>query len=135
MTLSVTTISLVGLMSLHLSIARGNDSASRFAEATQFGNATVEGLRAQTIPNMLLSLTGSSATAPPIDVNLTTLAGRAGMTYRRRVLVEQLNSASTSLWRIRVEIGWTDDGGASTGAAELQHLVAIELIRTVEEQL
>ena len=135
MTLSITTIGLVGLVSLHLSIARGNDGASRFAEATQFGSATLEGLRAQTVPNMVQTLTGSSLTAPPIDVNLTTVTGRAGMIYRRRVIVEQLTSASTSLWRIRVEIGWTDDGAASTAAAELQHLVAVELIRSLEEQL
>jgi prepilin-type N-terminal cleavage/methylation domain-containing protein len=135
MTLTVTTIGLAGLMSLHLSIARGNDGASRFAEATQFANATLEQLRAKTIVNMLAGLPGSP-TAPPVDVTLPTVAGRAGMTYTRRVVITQLNSASTSLWRIRVEVGWIDDGAdMATGAAELKHLVAAELIRTVEEQL
>jgi prepilin-type N-terminal cleavage/methylation domain-containing protein len=136
MTLTVTTIGLVGLMSLHLSIARGNDGASRFVEATQIGNQQLESLRAQSPIAMMTTLTGVSTSVPPVDVTLPTVAGRAGMTYRRRVLVEQLNAASTSLWRIRVEVGWTDDGavqGANGGL--LDHLVAVELIRTVEEQL
>jgi prepilin-type N-terminal cleavage/methylation domain-containing protein len=136
MTLTVTTIGLVGLMSLHLSIARGNDSASRFAEATQIANATLEGLRAQKLADMMTTLTGSPTSTPPTDVTRPTVAGRAGMTYRVRVLVTQLTSASSSLWRLRVEVGWTEDGAAEGDQGGLlDHLVAVELIRTVEEQL
>lgn len=136
LTLAVTTIGLVGLMSLHLSIARGNDSAARFAEATQIGNATLESLRAQSLPDMMKTLTGNPAAVPPTDVNLSTMAGRGGMTYTRRVLVTVLNSASTSLWKIRVEVRWAEDGAAVGSAGDpLSHTVAIELIRTVEESL
>ena len=44
-TLSVTTIGLIGLLSLHLSIARGNDGASRSAEAEQITATNLESLR------------------------------------------------------------------------------------------
>jgi prepilin-type N-terminal cleavage/methylation domain-containing protein len=144
-TLAVTTIGLIGLFSLHLSIARGNDGASRAAEATQIGNATIEQLRSARITDMVGQLTGNPNDLPPIDVtsfsaaisgSTGTVAGRAGMTYRRRVIVTALNSASASLWKIRVEVGWTEDGaaaGASGGAFD--HLVSAEVIRTVEEAL
>ena len=119
-TLAVTTIGLVGLLSLHLSIARGNDNASRASEAQQLANQTLETLRAQ-------------RTA---DVTLSSAVGRANMTYRRRVVITTLNAASSSLWLMRVEVSYTEDGG-SAGAAggSLDHTMAAELIRTVEEAL
>ena len=40
-TLSVTTIGLVGLLSLHLSVSRGNDGASRSAEARAWSTSEV----------------------------------------------------------------------------------------------
>jgi type II secretory pathway pseudopilin PulG len=146
MTLGVTTIGLVGLLSLHLSIVRGNDGASRAAEATQLGHATLESLRAaRTTGDMVGMLTGNALDAPPIDlpwcrrnnnVVETTAVGRNGMTYRCRVVVVQLPSASGSLWRIRVEIGWTDDGAAQGAqGGMLDHLIALEVIRTREEAM
>ena len=87
-------------------------------------------------------LTNNPAALPPIDVPFcnktglvisTTATGRAGMTYRCRVVVTQLNAASASLWKIRVEVGWTDDGaaqGAQGGA--LDHLIAVEVLRSEE---
>lgn len=147
MTLGVTTIGLIGLLSLHLSLVRGNDGASRAAEATQLGNTTLESLRAaRSVRDMMQLLTGDVGAAPPVDVPWcrrdasdsveATAIGRNGMTYRCRVVVVELTSASTSLWRIRVEIGWTDDG-AAPGAlgGTLDHLIAVELIRTVEEAM
>ncbi|HWU91038.1 MAG TPA: prepilin-type N-terminal cleavage/methylation domain-containing protein [Kofleriaceae bacterium] len=145
MTLGVTTVGLVGLLSLHLSIARGNDGASRAAEAAQIGTTVLESLRAARKPDMVAMLTGNALDPPPIDVPFcrrnegvveTTATGRNGMTYRCRVVVVELTAASPSLWRIRVEIGWTEDGaaqGAQGGA--LDHLIAVEVIRTVEEAL
>ena len=133
LTLGVTTIALVGLMSLHLSIARGNDGASRFSEATQIANTTVESLRAQRIADMLVTL---AAVAPPIDFTMPTVTGRAGMTYSRRVIVTALTGATTNLWRIRVEVGWAEEGAAIGSAGDpLTHFVASEVIRTVEEAL
>lgn len=135
-TLAITTIGLIGLLSLHVSVARGNDGASRAAEATQIANATIESLRARRLPDMMNALTGSSTSVPPTDVMLSTVTGRALMTYRRRVIITELNSASTSLWRIRVEVGWTEDGAAQGAMGGiLDRLVASELVITVEESL
>lgn len=144
MTLGVTTIGLVGLLSLHLGLVRGNDGASRAAEATQLGHATLESLRAAHHRDMLEDLTGNPLAPLPIDVNwcrrdngvvLATVVGRNGMTYRCRVVVVSPPGAP-GLSRIRVEIGWTDDG-AEQGAQDglLDHLIAVEVIRTVEEEL
>ncbi len=146
MTLGVTTIGLIGLLSLHLSIVRANDGASRAAEATQLAHATLESLRAaRSSSDMIELLTGNPADAPPIDmpwcrrnngVVETTAIGRNGMTYRCRVVVVAPAPAVPSLWRIRVEIGWTDDGAAQ-GAQDglLDHLIAVEVIRTAEDVL
>jgi prepilin-type N-terminal cleavage/methylation domain-containing protein len=136
LTLTVTTIGLVGLLSLHLSIARGNDLANRSAEAASIGNAALEQLRAARIPDMMQLLTGSPTSTPPVNINFGTVAGRNNMTFRRQVKVTQLNNASTSLWLIRVEVGWTEDGatqGADSGT--LDHMIASEVVRTVEEAL
>ena len=145
MTLGVTTVGLVGLLSLHLSIARSNDGASRAAEAAQIGNAVLESLRAARTPDMMAMLTGNPNDPPPIDLPFcrrnagtieATATGRNGMTYRCRVVVVELTPSSMILWRIRVEIGWTEDGaaqGAQGGA--LDHLIAVEVLRTKEEAL
>ncbi|MGN6108008.1 MAG: type IV pilus modification PilV family protein [Kofleriaceae bacterium] len=135
-TLGVTTVGLVGLLSLHLSIARGNDGASRAAEATQVGHATLEELRSARIPDMMQQLVGNPTATPPVDLTLSTVAGRAGMTYRRRVVVTELTAASASLWKIRVEVEWTEDGAAEgANAGAFDHRIAVEVIRTVEEAL
>jgi hypothetical protein len=144
MTLGVTTIGLIGLLSLHLSIVRTNDGASRTAEATQLGHATLEALRASHHRDMLEALTGNPLAPLPIDVGwcrrdggvvLATAVGRNGMTYRCRVVVVAVGEVP-GLSRVRVEIGWTDDGAAQ-GAQDglLDHLIAVEVIRTVEEEL
>ena len=145
MTLGVTTIGLIGLLSLHLSLVRGNDGASRAAEATQIGHTVLESLRAaRTTGDMVKMITGSELSPLPIDAqwcrrnnNVTeaTAVGRNELTYRCRVVIVQL-PASPSLWRIRVEIGWTDDGAVQgTQGGVLDHLIAVEVIRTVEERI
>lgn len=136
LTLTVTTIGLIGLLSLHLSIARGNDLATRSAEAASIGNATLEQLRAARIPDMMFQLTGNPAATPPVSTNLPTVVGRNLMTFRRHVVVTQLNNASTSLWLVRVEVGWTEDGAAQgADGGTLDHVIPSEVVRTVEEAL
>jgi len=133
-TLSVTTIGLIGLLSLHLSIARGNDGASRSAEAQQIGTIELEALRAQSSSEMMKTLTGSATTSPPVTAPVKTVVGRGGMTYRitRSVVVP----AGTSLWRIRVETAWTDDGAAAgANGGQLDHMLPLEVVRTQEEAL
>ena len=133
-TLSITTIGLIGLLSLHLSIARGNDGASRSAEAQQIGTIELEALRAQSSSEMMKTLTGSATTSPPVTAPVKTVVGRGGMTYRitRSVVVP----AGTSLWRIRVETAWTDDGAAAgANGGQLDHMLPLEVVRTQEEAL
>jgi type II secretory pathway pseudopilin PulG len=145
MTLGVTTIGLIGLLSLHLSIVRSNDGASRTAEATQIAHATLESLRqARTTDDLTMLLVGLPS-PPPIDVPFcrrngnaveATTVGRNGMTYRCRVVVLALPTAASTIWRIRVEIGWTDDGAAQGAQGGiLDHLIAVEMLRTPEEAL
>ena len=136
LTLTVTTIGLIGLLSLHLSIARGNDAANRSAEASQIANGTIEQLRAARIPDMIAELGLPLGSVPPQDLNpLDTVAGRGGMTFRRRVILTSL-AASSSLWLIRVEVSWAEDFAAyGSNGGMLDHTVSAEVIRTVEEAL
>jgi prepilin-type N-terminal cleavage/methylation domain-containing protein len=135
-TLSVTTIGLIGLLSLHLSVARGNDGASRSAEAQQIGASQIEQLRAMSVSNMMFTLTGSTALAFPAGPQVKTVPGRSNMSFTVTSTVTQLTTASPSLIKIRVVTGWTEDGG-TTGAngGQLDHQLALEVIRTLEESL
>lgn len=134
-TLSVTTIGLIGLLSLHLSIARGNDGASRSAEAQQVGAGELEALRAMRTPEMMIALGGTAASLPPLTAPVKTVDGRAGMTYRITRSVSAVGS-SGSLWLIRVETAWTDDGAAQgANAGQLDHMLPLEVVRTMEEAL
>jgi len=126
-TLSVTTIGLIGLLSLHLSIARGNDCASRSAEAEQITATNLETLRAQDITTML-----NAITAQPT----LTATGRNGLTYSVTRTSSVLTSASTSLVLVRVVTSLTEDGAtAGTNGGQLDHAIALEVIRTMEEKL
>ena len=134
-TLSVTTIGLIGLLSLHLSIARGNDGASRSAEAQQIGAAQIEALRALRSKDMMNALVGNPLAVPPVVAPAITMAGRAGMTYRIVRKVDTVGSTG-SLWRIRVETSWTDDGAAAgANGGQLDHTLPLEVVRTMEEAL
>ena len=126
-TLSVTTIGLIGLLSLHLSIARGNDGASRSAEAEQITATNLETLRSMDITTML-----NAITAQPT----LTAAGRNGLTYSVARSSTVLTAASTSLVRVRVVTSWTEDGAAAgANGGQLDHAIALEVIRTMEEKL
>jgi prepilin-type N-terminal cleavage/methylation domain-containing protein len=131
-TLSVTTIGLVGLLSLHLSVARGNDGASRSAEAQQICASQIEALRAQAAPVMMKTLTGDNTTLPPVTAPAITVEGRGGMTFTVTRSVDLVGA----LWRIRVVTQWTEDGGTlGANGGQLDHAVALEVIRTYEEVL
>lgn len=135
-TLSVTTIGLVGLLALHLSVVRSNDGASRSAEAQQIGAATLESLRAQRVDDMMIALTGSATPALPTKPDETTMVGRGGRTYKVTTTVDAPPGTSTSLLRIRVVTSWTEDGGtAGANGGQLDHALALEVVRTREEAL
>jgi prepilin-type N-terminal cleavage/methylation domain-containing protein len=134
-TMSVTTIGLIGLLSLHLSIARGNDGASRSAEAQQVGVSEIESLRALSLVNMMQRLTSSTALVFPTAPRVLTVVGRGNTTFTVTTQVTQLNASSPSLLKLRTTVQWTEDGGTTGANAQLDHQLALEIIRTMEEVL
>ena len=136
-TLSITTIGLIGLLSLHLSITRGNDGASRAAEAQQITASTLEALRGLRIANgdLMRTLTGNPAANPPVVAAAVIVPGRAGANYSVVSSVTAL-PAAPALWRIRVQTSWTEDGAvAGANGGQLDHTIALEIIRTMQESL
>jgi len=135
-TLSVTTIGLIGLLALHLSIARGNDGASRAAEAEQITTTALEDLRAQSPRTMMKTLTGNPLAMPPATAVPVIVKGRNGLSYRVTRSVTALTAVSPSLWLVRVSTSWGEEGAAIGSAGDpLTHTIALEVIRTIEEQL
>jgi len=135
-TAAVTVIGFAALLGLHLATMSGNAQSSRSAEAVAVCQDTMEHLRSLTISGMTQELTGSAGTTLPIDVTLSTTTGRAGATFARRAIVEELTATSVDLVRIRVEVSWTDDGavpGSDQGVHD--HVVSLELVRTRQEAL
>ena len=132
-TLTITTIGLVGLLSLHVSLTRGNELSARAQEGAVIANQTVENLRSQRPADMMTTLTGNPASVPPLTVTIGTAAGRNGLTYRRSVTVTALTA---TLWKLRVVVGWTDDGAvAGSSAGKFDHTMASEIVRTTQETL
>jgi prepilin-type N-terminal cleavage/methylation domain-containing protein len=135
-TLTVTTIGLIGLLSLHLSVTRGNDGASRSAEAQQIGVSELESLRAMRLPDMSQALTGSSTLSFPTPPRVRTRLGRGGVPFTVTSTVTQLSSVSPSLLKIRVVTSWAEEGGTfGSNGGTLDHSLALEVIRTLEESL
>ena len=138
-TLSVTTIGLVGLLALHLSIARGNDGASRSADAQQIAASELESLRGLPVsgPNSLMfQLTNSQTLVTSTPARIRTQVGRTGMTYQIKTTAMLLSATSSSLLKIRTEVSWTEDGGVlGANGGQLDHMLPLEIIRTVEEAL
>ncbi|HET9625734.1 MAG TPA: prepilin-type N-terminal cleavage/methylation domain-containing protein [Kofleriaceae bacterium] len=138
-TLSVTTIGLVGLLALHLSIARGNDGASRSADAQQLAASEIEALRALPIAgtnSLMTALSGSPLLALPTPQRTRTAIGRTGMSFTIKTKATAIVGASSSLIKIRTEVSWTEDGGtAGANNGQLDHMLPLEIIRTVEEAL
>lgn len=136
-TLGITVVGLTGLMSLHVATIRANDSTAKNGEAVAIAQETLETLRADTLPDLLARF---AVTALPVNSSLNTVAGRNGITFRRRVQITELTAASTDLIKIRVVVQWSDDNanGSGTGsgaAAVYDHQISLELIRTVQEAL
>lgn len=135
-TMSVTTIGLIGLLSLHVSVSRGNDGASRSAEAQQIAVTELESLRALGLVPMMAALTGSASLTFPTAPRVRTTTGRGAMTYTVTTQASTLPGTSASLVKIRTVVSWTDDGGtAGSNGGQLDHQLALEVIRTMEEAL
>lgn len=135
-TMAVTVIGLMGLMSLHLTTTRGNDIAGRSGEGVTIATQTLEDLRSRGFRDMVQLLTGNRNSALPIDETMDVVQGRSGMSYRRRAVIQELTEASSGLVRIRIEVGWTDDGALPESDQGVHdHLIVLEVIRTRQEAL
>lgn len=140
--LTITVVGLMGLMSLHASMIRGNREAARLAEATNFAQETLEKLRAIPVVDNDLSVPGPAETLEtrfnplPIDnVLVGTEVGQAGVTYAMRLSVTPI---SGTLVRMRVRVTWVDSGddpSSATDPPENRHEVAVEIIRSTLEAL
>ncbi|HUJ60106.1 MAG TPA: prepilin-type N-terminal cleavage/methylation domain-containing protein [Kofleriaceae bacterium] len=128
-TLVVTVFGLMGMMALHISLTAGNDAASRSQEALAVGSEVMESLRSKRATDMMMALTGSTTTLPPVDIiNYQTLSGRNGVSYQVDAHVSQVG-ASANLWKLRIVVNWVEDSSSQT------HTLPIELVRTTQEAL
>jgi prepilin-type N-terminal cleavage/methylation domain-containing protein len=133
-TLSVTTIGLVGLLSLHLSVARGNDGASRSAEAQQMCVSELESLRAMDYSGLQNALAGPPNGFP--RTRITTQQGRNGFAFTVTSTLTDLPTVSSGLLKIRVVTTWAEEGAAFAGGnGAFDHSLALEVIRTMQEAL
>jgi prepilin-type N-terminal cleavage/methylation domain-containing protein len=131
-TMTITIIGLTGLLSLHMATIKGNQIASRSAEATTFAQEVIEELRTRTVDSIIAQY----GLLPVNDELIDSPAGRAGMTYTRRLWINELTTMSEDLIRIRVEVSWADDGADPATADEsLRHSIALEIVRTRQEKL
>jgi type IV pilus assembly protein PilV len=125
-TMVVTVFGLMGVMSLHVSMTRGNDTAGRTQEAISIGGQMMETLRSERPADMMTAL---SATAPPVDIApWVTVAGRNGLSYTVDVHISAV-AGNTNLWKIRLEVKWTDDGST------VERMIPIELVRNNRDAL
>jgi prepilin-type N-terminal cleavage/methylation domain-containing protein len=128
-TLVVTMFGLMGVMAVHLTMTSGSANAGRNSEAIAVGTQMLESLRAERPTDMMQTLTGTSTSLPPVDLtNYTTKTGRNGVSYTIDVHVAPLG-VSGNLWRIRVEVKWTEDSSTAS------HTLPFEVIRTAQEAL
>ena len=136
-TATITVIGFAGLLGLHLAAIGGNGLSGRAGEAVTLASRTMEQLRSDSVGGMIQDLTGSSSTALPlVNVSMSTLQGRNGMTYRRLVSVQELTAVSSDLIQIHVAIQWTDDGAVTASDSGIHdHEVTLEMIRTRQEGL
>lgn len=132
-TMAVTVIGLLGLMAMYVATAKGNEATARSSAAVTVAQDTLEELRSFSLAELVAKF---GQTDLPIDVNLNTVAGRDGTTYRRHVTVDELAAVSRDLVRLRVEVAWTDDNAAvgSDGGAH-DHQVGLEMVRSTVEGL
>lgn len=126
-TLVVSMFGVMGLVGLNATFSRSSQSMNQTQEAVAVGKQVIEDLRAKRTADLVVALTGSTASAPPFDrTAYTSVAGRNGMTYTVDVNVA---AVTATLWRMRVTVQWTDD----TDGRERE--LPLELIRSSTEAL
>lgn len=132
--LVITVIGLLGLMAMHNATLKGNRDSARAAEAISIAQRTMEELRTLAVNTGTDSITSRYGPLPLQDVQLDTVIGRAGITYRRLFSAQQ--TAANTLVRVRVVISWSDSGDDPSVVDEQEkHDIALEMLRTMEEAL
>jgi prepilin-type N-terminal cleavage/methylation domain-containing protein len=130
-TLAVTLIGLAGLMTLHHVVSDSTGSAGRMAEASGIAEAALEEVR-QLAFNRIEAEFGP----PPIDIELEQATGKGERVYNRQLIIDPLDAVSADLFRVRIEVTWTDDGaaaGSDDGAHD--HTFVLETFRTRQEAM
>jgi prepilin-type N-terminal cleavage/methylation domain-containing protein len=130
-TLAVTLVGLAGLMTLHHVVSGGTGSAGRMAEASGIAESALEEVR-----QLAFATIEAQFGAPPFDVELEQAAGKGERVYDRRLIIDPLDEVSADLFRVRIEVSWTDDGaaaGSDDGAHD--HTFVLETFRTRQEAL
>jgi prepilin-type N-terminal cleavage/methylation domain-containing protein len=128
-TLAVTLIGLAGLMTLHHVVSEGNSSAGRTTEASAIAETALEEVRQLAF----VQIETQFGTAP-IDADLEEATGKGEHVYRRRLLIEPIDAVSPDLFRVRIEVSWSEDGaaaGSDEGAHD--HTFVLETLRTRQE--
>ncbi len=126
-TLAITVLGLMGAVGLHRSVSAGSSSAGQLMEATVVGTQVMETLRSRRTLEVATELIGSPSASPPFTrTNYTSVIGRNGLTYTIDASVIAL---SGTLWRIRVDVHWTDDESGET------RTLPIELLRASTESM
>lgn len=126
-TLAVTMFGLMGLIALNTTFSRSSQTMNRSQEGVAVGKQVIEELRAKRTAELVTALTGTVAATPPFSrTGYTTVAGRNGLSYTVDV---DVTAVTSTLWRMRVEVEWTDDTDGSTRS------VPLELIRASTEAM
>lgn len=124
--LVISVFGLLGVLAMHGSLSRGIATTDETQEALAFAARTLETLRAMRVDQMTAAI-APTASAPPFgQTGYATTTGRKGVTYQADVQVTEV-PGTAGLWRLRVEVSWTE-GGES-------HRLPIEVLRTTRESL
>jgi prepilin-type N-terminal cleavage/methylation domain-containing protein len=130
-TLAVTLIGLGGLLTLHHVISEGTATSSQMAEASSIAEEALEEVR-----QLRFTALETRFGAVPIDVDLEPASGRNDRVYERHLLVETLAEVSADVFRVRIEVTWTEAGaaaGSDDGAHD--HTFVLETFRTRQEAM
>lgn len=139
--LTITVIGLVGLMSLHAAMIRGNREDVRFADATTLAQRALEELRALPIVDNDPSSIGPDniqarfGNLPIADVIYDKTVSDSGVTYLLRLSATPI---SGTLVRLGMRVEWLangEDPEGATVAPEERHSISVEMIRSTLEML
>lgn len=142
--MTVTIIGLAGLLSLHLTAARGNSRATRTVMASVIAQQTMDELRSMPVQPPTAGYTEDTLQTrfggiPANDVALAAVQGPDNTSYQRFVSVRPLGPAGSPLGNVvlvRVVIAWTDEGAAAnTTNTRLRHRMVLESMRTRQDVL